>query len=187
MKITNYLFLLITLLFLGGCSSFMTQEKVDESYSQKVESIQFKWVQPFNVIPIKITRPRDGGGMFGGAPQEKIGEIANTMKQELPGLFKWLLSKKRITFIEPSDVSKADATLTVMPLTGYTECTQLLCQHSLNVLVELADTKSSKTVWSARFKVGAPAPSSFSREDLEIFSKHVVERLSTNNLLGTRR
>jgi hypothetical protein len=111
-----------------------------------------------------------------------MADLQALFSRELPGLLSAALHNSSV-MVRPTN-SAAAAQLRITPTYSETECAPLGCKDSLWLQVQLFDIQERKTVWTGRFKVGAPTV--LSTNDVTVvqsFTGTLVSQLKSSGLL----
>ena len=174
--------LLAAAMLLSGCSTLVTDVKKDERYTKRLTETSVVWSSSA-FMGASVTRSH------GQWISEKDRERSTTSAAELQALFARALPdivpatlRKYAVSVQP-DRRAAATQLRIAPVSAETECAPLGCKDSLWLDVQLFDREERRTVWSGRFKVGAPFPVTNDAAVVQSFADSLVSHLKSSGLL----
>jgi hypothetical protein len=177
---------IVTVMLLGGCTTYVAHVKKDEAYTKRLTETSVVWTSP-GILMTRITRSARGSQPSisekdKAQSKKNIADLQALFSREFPRLVSAALQNSSVT-VQP--IKSAAATqLRITPTYSETECVPLGCTDSLWLQVQLFDIQERKSVWSGRFKVGAPMV--WNTNDVTVvqsFTDTLVSQLKSSNLL----
>ncbi len=174
--------LLATVLLLNGCTTYVDEVRRDTSYSKKLTQTSVVWTSN-STVQTRITR--SGGQGISDKDRTRarknIAELQDLFAREVPTAVPAGLRKNAVEVLPYGTGAATQLKLTVNH--AQVDCTPGGCQDSLWLDVSLFDTAEQKSVWSGRFKVGAPYPLNNDAAVVASFTETLVSQLKAANLL----
>lgn len=165
----------------AGCSSFMTNEQFNSSYTAKIKTVKVEWRDQkldLSAIP-NVSRQK---------ADERFSAISQVLEQNLHAELGTKLSKQGTEVLGDSWYAQpADAVFSIAPIAGIIECSSLTCQYSLYLSTHLSEDRGGKSIWSAVYKVGSPIGGKYTILDAEDLCQQIVERWRVHGVLPNSR
>jgi hypothetical protein len=177
---------IVGFMLLGGCTTYVADVKKDERYTKRLTDTSIVWTSSPNLMT-RITRTAQYvtpviSEKDKAQSRKNITDLQTLFSRELPGLLAAGLQKSAV-IARPTDGGAATR-LSITPTHAETECVPAGCKDSLWLQVQLFDLQERKTVWTGRFKVGAPTV--FNTNDVAVVQSYagtLISQLKLADLL----
>lgn len=170
-----------TVLLLSGCTTYVADVKKTEGYTKRLAQTSVVWISS-EFLGTRITRSHDQSVSASDRAKsnKNIADLLLFLR-ELKGTAAAALEKNGVK-AAPENMLAATY-LRIAPVLGETECAPLGCIDSLWLEAVLFDRQEGKTVWTGRFKVGAPFTGTNDATVVQRFVATLVSQLKASDLL----